>query len=164
AVQTINVGVEPTGVAVSPINGNVYVANGGGTVSVINPATNAVQTITISNSSIGPAAVAINPTGPQAGDVYVAYGPGLMTARSPTPTAIRPTTTSTPDNSSGAWAGMAVVPNGTVSAAAPEELWVMTPATYATNVVNLPGEFGLGYGVAVGGVAVSPTGPQTGDI
>jgi YVTN family beta-propeller protein len=86
-VATIAVGQTPYAVAVSP-TGDVYVTNeaggmvsvidptntvsppGSNTVSVINPANDAV----INTIAVGgfPAGVAGNPTGPNAGDIYIA--------------------------------------------------------------------------------------------
>jgi YVTN family beta-propeller protein len=67
-IATIPVGVGPSGVAINPSNGLVYVANvRSNIVSVIDPATNkVVATIPVGE---GPSGVAINPSN---GLVYVA--------------------------------------------------------------------------------------------
>ncbi len=69
---TINVGLAPQGVAVSPTGpktGFVYVANfDSGTVSVINTSNSVVATV---NVGTNPEGVAVSPVGTKAGDVYV---------------------------------------------------------------------------------------------
>ena len=66
-VPTISVGSRPSGVAVDPATGTVYVANSSGnTVSVIDASTNTV-TATISVGQ-GPSGVAVDPA---TGTVYV---------------------------------------------------------------------------------------------
>ena len=68
---TINVGIAPAGVAVSPDGSKVYVTTGGG-VSVIATANNAVTKIT-DPSFIGPIGVAVTP---DSSKVYVANNAG----------------------------------------------------------------------------------------
>jgi YVTN family beta-propeller protein len=66
-VATIDVGLSPFGVDVTPDGSNVYVTNLNNTVSVIDTATNAVSaTISVGN---GPVGVAFTPDGSEA---YVA--------------------------------------------------------------------------------------------
>src|ERR1019366_8618110 len=69
--STIGVGSSPSGVAVSPVTGRIYVTNyDDGTVSVINGRTGTV-TSTI-GVGVDPEAVAVSP---QTGNIYVADGP-----------------------------------------------------------------------------------------
>ena len=65
-VTTVNVGAYPSGIAVNPSTGNVYVTdNGNKNVSVIDATNKVATTIHVGN---GPMGVAVNPS---TGDVYV---------------------------------------------------------------------------------------------
>jgi YVTN family beta-propeller protein len=64
---TITVGTDPYGVAVNPVTGTVYIANGSGTVSVMSGRTGTVTaTIPVTGH---PQGIAVNPL---TGTVYVA--------------------------------------------------------------------------------------------
>ena len=104
---TVNVGNNPTGVAVTPDGTNVYVANQGttGTVSVIDTTNNTVTSkVNVGNSPWG---VAVNPAGTK---VYVAHQGGsndvfiIYTANNTVETRVR--VGSNPS-------GVAVTPDGT---------------------------------------------------
>src|SRR5208282_888903 len=66
-IATVNVGAEPSSVAVNSTTGNIYVANSGsGTVSVISPANAVIATV---NVGLQPSSVAVNSA---TGNIYVA--------------------------------------------------------------------------------------------
>jgi YVTN family beta-propeller protein len=178
-IGTVNVGSGPGGVAVSPIGpeaGDVYTltyveTNTGeelGTVSVVNPATNAiVATIPVGEGGgIGPDEIAVSPTGPEAGDVYVANpGSGTVSVISPATNTIVDTITT----HYGA-EGLAVSPTGPEAG----DLYVTSYYTDQVFVID-PHSNAIVDTVNVGtcdeclmsnptSVAVSPAGPDAGDI
>src|SRR5260370_17845806 len=58
-ITTMNVGINPAGIAVNPVTGKIYVASfGSSAVAVIDPATNAASLVTVGTQ---PIAVAVNP-------------------------------------------------------------------------------------------------------
>uniref|UniRef100_UPI0038CC079C YncE family protein n=1 Tax=Mycobacterium conspicuum TaxID=44010 RepID=UPI0038CC079C len=151
-------------IAVSPIGpeaGDVYVTNTfSNTVSVINPITRAVTTISLA-AGASPEGVAVSPV---TGYVYVANGNGTVSVINPATNAVQTITVDSAGGSYGLTA-VAVSPkgpeagdiyvtnyvNGTVS--------VINPATNAVAyTINVPA------GISGNGVAVSPTGPDAGDI
>jgi YVTN family beta-propeller protein len=178
-VATINVGLNPDGVAVSstgPEVGDIYVTNeDSGTVSVISPGTNTVvDTINVGKDPIG---VAVSPTGANAGDIYV-----LDQADSPDATVqvISPSTNTVVDSinlgliSPGVDA-IAVSPTGADAGdvyvdAYPGDtdddglLWVVNlPDNTVGTISTIPAGID-GFTSSLGGLGVSPAGPDAGDI
>ncbi|WP_319436179.1 YncE family protein [Mycobacterium sp. RTGN5] len=141
---TIPVGSAPTGVAVSPNGNTVYVANGGGTVSVINTATNTVTTsIPVVDGANG---VAVSPNG---NTVYVANGGNAVSVIN---TATNTVTANIPVGVKPEW--IAVSPDGTHVYVANSGSNTVSVIDTATNTVtaNIP------VGVKPEGIAVSPDG------
>jgi len=181
---TIAVGEDPTGIAVSPETGYIYVTNdvhngnevSDGTVSVINPATNTVvATIPVGEDPTG---IAVSPTGPEAGYIYVVntYGSG----EGATVSVINPTTNSVVEtyNAGGSdivgaiSTGVVVIPTGadagdvvvtgplTGSDGYSLEMSLFNPASNTLTTLSGP----LLNQTDTFGVAVSPTGPDAGDV
>jgi YVTN family beta-propeller protein len=174
-VATITVGDQPVDVAVSPTGpeaGDIYVANQlSGTVSVIDPSTNTVvQTI---NVGTDPDGIAVSPTGPDAGDVYVTDQSGTdgnVSVISPTSNSVVDNINLGPITTTG---GIAISPTGPdvgdiyVSGfdygAGTDTLSVINPANTLIDTFTLPNTTDT-WSVGVGGIAVSPTGPDAGDV
>jgi YVTN family beta-propeller protein len=73
---TVTVGVSPQGVGINPTTNRIYVANRGGTVSVIDGGTNLVIATIPTQSSGNEARVAVNPT---TNRIYVSTSPPTST-------------------------------------------------------------------------------------
>jgi YVTN family beta-propeller protein len=178
-VATITVGEEPVAVAVSPTGpdaGDIYVSNyDSGTVSVINPGTNTV--IDTINVGLHPSGIAVSPTGPDAGDVYVSDqadgGDGTLTVINPANTVVDNINLGSGLDIFAPTGGVAVSPTGpdagdvyvsgtSVDTSNQATLVVVNPANTLIDTFNLP-DSPL-YQVGVGGIAVSPTGPDAGDV
>ncbi|WP_179467575.1 VCBS domain-containing protein [Mycolicibacterium vinylchloridicum] len=168
----VTVGKLPVGVAVSPAGpaaGYIYTTNlGDGTVSVINPATNAV-TATITVGGI-PNGVAIIPNGPKAGYVYVTgtrwYG--THSDQYNGVSVIDPTTNTVVDR-------IAYAPDVTLAVAASPVgagyIYVEVAGTSGNYVSvidpttnTIVTSVGVGKGSSGTEVAVSPAGPKTGYV
>jgi YVTN family beta-propeller protein len=182
-VDTINVGLNPDGVAVSPTGpeaGDIYVSNEtSGTVSVINPSTNTV--VDTINVGLNPIGVAVSPNGPDAGDIYV-----LDSADSPDAAVqvISPATNTIIDtinlglitpgidaiavSPTGVDAGDVFVAGSSFggSTIGTDVLSVINTDNELINTFSLPDSTSnqIGDFVGGGGLAVSPTGPDAGDI
>jgi YVTN family beta-propeller protein len=72
-IDTIHVGTQPANLAVNPVTNKIYVANQGGTVTVIDGTTDATTTVTAGSDPYG---VAVNAT---TNKIYVANSGGSVT-------------------------------------------------------------------------------------
>jgi len=166
-IASIPVGSSPSGVAVTPDGGKVYVTNTGtgespGTVSVISTATDTV--IATIGVGFGPTGIAVTPDGSK---VYVAnFGVGFQVGINATVSVISTATdtviaTITIDRGTAGTAGsegVAVTPDGSkVYVASDDEAGSISVINTATNMVAA--KFSDG-GVAPFGVAVTGDGGQ----
>src|SRR5262249_44527574 len=128
-------------------------------VSVINPATNTrIATIFLGDS--GPEGVAVSPTGPQAGDVYVvSYASGAVSVIDPaTHTVVPNIHTDHPGSSHLHVRPPAPQARPSPAPAPTPPVTSLTPPATNTVVATIPVSF------EPFGVAVSPTGPEAGDL
>ena len=143
------------GVAVSPINGNVYVANYGSTtvaVSVISPATNTVTATTPYVTGSNPFGVAVSPTN---GNVYVTnLGSNTVSVVDP----ITNQVTGSPITVGTTPIRVTVSPNGA-------NAYVINYTSNTVSVINTTNNQVVGSPIPVGtqpsGMAVTPTAPTS---